>query len=87
MFTNVIVPHYAEEHNDHTRGSVVKYEKLLDSHKELRDIGDGLYRISVYRPNGEQTEWDFEECDSIQEAQEIYDGIDCYDDLNNRHQL
>jgi len=87
MFNNVIVPHYAEEHNDHTRGSVLSYEKLLDSHKELRDIGDGLYRISVYRPKDEQTEWDFEEFSDLTEAQEVFASIDSYDDLNNRHQL
>lgn len=85
MYNNVIVPHYAAEHNDHTRGTILRLEKLEDCHRELRDIGDGLYRLSVYKPLAEdttQTEWDFTEYDDYEEALEMFFTVDAYDDLN-----
>jgi hypothetical protein len=86
MYPNVQVPHYAEEHNDHTKGTVISSEKLLDFHKELREIAYGIYRVSVYRPVGEETEWDFEEFDNFTEAHELFESLNSYEDLTDRHQ-
>jgi hypothetical protein len=94
MFTNIKVPSYAQEHNDPTLGSIVMTDKILDSDpdkqtneamKELRDIGDGLFRLSVYKDNGEQTDWDFEEFSDLEEARQVYDKITHYDDMLDRH--
>lgn len=85
MYSNVIVPHYAAEHHDHTKGRVISTEKLLDCHKEIRDIGDGIYRVSVYKPMDEQTEWDFEEFASFTQAHILFESLDSYEDLTDRH--
>lgn len=56
---------------------------LEDGTKELHDMGEGVYRVSVFQEGPNGTEWDWEEFDGREDAQGVFDTLKRYEDLED----
>lgn len=61
--------------------TIITREKMIDCRKELTAREEGTYRVTVFAPTDTGNKWKFVDFLSLEEAQEVYDNVDYYEDL------